>query len=76
MDAPRQVFRSAREVITVDVIVRDKSGNVVRGLSANDFEIREDGQPQQILNFSFEEIRDKAPARMPKPRSALRSNVP
>jgi VWFA-related protein len=64
VEAPRQVFRSAREVITVDVIVRDKSGNVVRGLSANDFEIREDGQPQQILNFSFEEIRDKAPARM------------
>ena len=65
VDAPRQVFRSAREVITVDVIVRDKSGAVVRGgLTAADFEIREDGRPQPVLNFSFEEIRDKAPARM------------
>jgi VWFA-related protein len=61
---PAAVFRSSREVITVDAIVRDKSGAVVRGLTAADFEIREDGQPQQILNFSFEEIREKAPNRI------------
>lgn len=61
---PAAVFRSSREVITVDAIVRDKSGAVVRGLTADDFEIREDGQPQQILNFSFEEIREKAPNRI------------
>jgi VWFA-related protein len=60
--APQPVFRSRREVITVDAIVRDKSGAVVRGLSAADFEVREDGRPQEVLNFSFEEIRDKAPA--------------
>jgi VWFA-related protein len=62
--APAAVFRSSREVITVDAIVRDKSGAVVRGLTADDFEIREDGRPQQILNFSFEEIREKAPTRI------------
>ena len=62
--APQPVFRSRREVITVDAIVRDKSGAVVRGLTAEDFEVREDGKPQQVLNFSFEEIRDKAPARV------------
>jgi VWFA-related protein len=61
---PRQVFRSAREVISVDVIVRDRTGAIVRGLTAADFEVREDGKPQEILNFSFEEIRDTAPARM------------
>jgi len=43
----------------VDVIVRDKSGAVVRGLTAADFEIREDGKPQDISNFSFEEVSDK-----------------
>jgi VWFA-related protein len=62
--APQPVFRSRREVITVDAIVRDKSGAVVRGLTAADFEIREDGRPQEVLNFSFEEIRDKAPAKI------------
>jgi VWFA-related protein len=53
---PRSVFRSRLNVISVDVIVRDKSGAVVRGLSANDFEVREDGRPQEISSFSFEEI--------------------
>jgi VWFA-related protein len=62
--APQPVFRSRREVITVDAIVRDKSGAIVRGLTAADFEIREDGRPQEVLNFSFEEIRDKAPAKI------------
>ena len=37
-------------------------GAVVRGLTAADFEVREDGQPQEVLSFSFEEIKDKAPA--------------
>jgi hypothetical protein len=61
---PQPVFRSRREVITVDAIVRDKSGAIARGLTAADFEIREDGRPQEVLNFSFEEIRDNAPAKI------------
>jgi VWFA-related protein len=55
------VFRSRRDLVSVDVIVRDRSGAIVRGLTPADFEIREDGRPQQIENFSFEEIRDQAP---------------
>ena len=31
----------------------------MRGLTASDFEIREDGKPQEISNFSFEEVNDK-----------------
>ena len=56
---PRSVFRSHLNVVSVDVIVRDNSGAVVRGLTAADFEVREDGRPQQISSFSFEEISDK-----------------
>ena len=55
----RPVFRSHLNVISVDVIVRDKSGAVVRGLTSSDFEIREDGRPQEVSSFSFEEISDK-----------------
>src|SRR3954447_26147974 len=62
VQAPGAVFRTRREVITVDAIVRDKSGAIVRGLTAADFEVREDGRPQEVLNFSFEEIKDKPPA--------------
>ena len=57
---PRSVFRTRLNLISVDVIVRDKSGAVVRGLTANDFEIREDGRPQEVSSFSFEEISQKA----------------
>jgi VWFA-related protein len=56
---PHAVFRSHLNVISVDVIVRDKSGAVVRGLTSSDFEIREDGRAQQVSSFSFEEISDK-----------------
>ena len=53
---PPSLFRSRLNLISVDVIVRDKAGAVVRGLDADDFEIREDGRPQQVSSFSFEEI--------------------
>jgi VWFA-related protein len=56
---PPAVFRSHLNVVSVDVIVRDKSGAVVRGLTASDFEIREDGRAQDISSFTFEEITDK-----------------
>jgi VWFA-related protein len=55
----RPVFRSGRDVISVDVVVRDKSGAVVRGLTASDFEVREDGRVQDVVSFSFEEITAK-----------------
>src|SRR5215471_9304524 len=56
---PRKVFRSGLNLVSVDVIVRDRSGAVVRGLTAADFEVREDGKAQGISSFSFEEITNK-----------------
>lgn len=57
--AQRPTFRSAREIVSIDVVVRDRQGNIVRGLTAADFEIREDGRPQEVLNFAFQEIADR-----------------
>ncbi|MFL6245055.1 MAG: VWA domain-containing protein [Thermoanaerobaculia bacterium] len=39
-------------IINVDVFVTDKNGNRVYGLTADDFEIRENGKPQPISNFA------------------------
>jgi VWFA-related protein len=37
-------------------VVRDRAGNAVRGLTAADFEVREDNRPQQIVSFDVEEV--------------------
>jgi len=55
----KPVFRGNTQIISVDVIVRDGSGAVVKGLTQNDFEVLEDGKPQEIRSFTFEEITDK-----------------
>ena len=39
-------------IINLDVVVTDERGNHVRGLTKADFEVFEDGKPQEITNFS------------------------
>jgi VWFA-related protein len=38
-------------VVNVDVVVRDKQGNPVTGLTPDDFTVLENGQPVEITNF-------------------------
>jgi len=63
---PGRVFRSGTELVLVNVVVRDKSGAVVRDLKQDDFTVTEDDKPQQITSFDFEELdkpdRDVEPA--------------
>jgi VWFA-related protein len=54
--APAAVFRSDVDLVVVDLVVRDRNGNAVRGLTAADFEVREDNRPQQIVSFDVEEV--------------------
>jgi len=54
---PQQpLFRSTVNLVLVDVVVRDRKGAIVTGLTRDDFQLVEDGKPQQILTFAFEEI--------------------
>ena len=57
---PAGTFRAGRDLVSIDVVVRDRSGAIVTGLTAGDFEIREDGRQQEILTFGFEQIDDRA----------------
>jgi VWFA-related protein len=47
------VFRAGVNAVRVDVIVTDKSGNPVNDLTAADFEVQEDGKPQDVDLFKL-----------------------
>ena len=65
--APPPVFRSDVDLVVVDLVVRDRSGNVVRGLTAADFEVREDNRPQQVVSFDVEEVTTQPAPAVPVP---------
>ncbi|HTZ72279.1 MAG TPA: VWA domain-containing protein [Candidatus Aquilonibacter sp.] len=50
------VLQSTSEVVRIDIQVADKSGKTIKGLKADQFTITDDGKPQKISNFSFEDI--------------------
>src|SRR5437773_5769809 len=52
----RSVFRSGTELVLVNVVVRDKSGAIVRNLSRGDFNVTEDDKVQTVTSFDFEEL--------------------
>jgi hypothetical protein len=49
------VFRSGVSLVRVDAEAVDTSGRVVSGLTKDDFRVLEEGKPQPLVNFSFEE---------------------
>jgi hypothetical protein len=44
-------FQATTRNVVLDAVVLDRKGNVVDGLTRNDFVIREDGMPQAIQSF-------------------------
>jgi VWFA-related protein len=55
-----QAIRVATELVLVNVVARDKKGNLVRDLKREDFTVLEDGQKQQVSSFDFEKIDELA----------------
>ena len=49
-------FRVQSDLVLVNVTVRDKVGNIVRGLKPEDFTILEDNKPQKVVSFDVENI--------------------
>jgi len=47
------VFRSATDVVVLDIVVRDRRGQIVRDLKSSEIEIQEDGAAQRVTQFRF-----------------------
>ena len=54
------VIRIDTQLVVCDVLIRDKDGNAIKGLTQDDFIVAEDGQPQQINHFSLGDEREVA----------------
>jgi VWFA-related protein len=50
------------ELVLVNVVARDKKGNLVRDLKKSDFTLFEDGKKQDISTFDFENVDELATA--------------
>jgi len=50
--APAQTFSSRVELVHLPVVVTDRAGQVVTGLTANDFEVTDGGEVQPISTFA------------------------
>jgi VWFA-related protein len=66
-DAPQQtgtqtyVLHADANIVLTNVVVRDKkTGAVVKGLKASDFTILENGKPQKVASFDYQNVDDAA----------------
>ena len=61
----RDIFRATATMVRVDVVVTGKDGRAVPDLGAEDFEIREDGKPQRIVQLRYVQL-EPLPAARPR----------
>jgi VWFA-related protein len=50
----RATFKSGVEVVTLSTVVRNREGRLVTNLRAEDFEVRDGGEPRRIIAFRSE----------------------
>src|SRR5215469_10436183 len=68
--APKGVtkFGATTQLVVVDVTVKDKSGNPIKGLKPSDFVVTEDGKKQDIKILTFQQLEETAiPVTAPPP---------
>lgn len=54
--ASQAVFRGGVDLVNVTVTVADRNGRFVSGLKQEDFTVLDDGESQEIVNFSAERV--------------------
>jgi VWFA-related protein len=74
-----EVVRITSNLIQIDAVALDSEGRQVTDLTADDFELSEDGRAQSITNFSYVDNSTDAKASSPRqaaPTSAAKGSVP
>ena len=71
--AQQPTFRAGINFVRVDVIATDRDGNPVVDLGQSDFEVLEDGKPQQIQSFKLVRL-PTTPAPGAPPPSQIRTS--
>src|SRR6266576_60835 len=56
LQQPQYRVRVTSELVLVNVVVRDKKGNLITDLKKDDFTLLEDGKRQAISTFDFENV--------------------
>lgn len=85
-DPPR--FRVSVDVVRIDAVVTDREGRIVRDLTADDFEVRQNGKIQRVTFAQFVPVdssppsplrssadREQADAPLPTIRAVKRENI-
>jgi VWFA-related protein len=62
-DTPPLTFRAEVNYVEVDTVVTDNQGNAVTDLTVDDFEVREDGRPQEVTAFAMVNLPIERPER-------------
>ncbi len=64
-------FSDTVQLVVIDVFAKDKNGNPIEGLKPEDFAVSEDGKPQKITTFQYQQLKnepiaaDEAPSAAP-----------
>jgi VWFA-related protein len=67
-------FPTQVDVVTVDVVVTDKKGQAITGLTKNDFVVTEEDAPQPITDFEAVQLPATA-SEKPAPRPRISTNL-
>src|SRR6266404_1451941 len=74
--ADDDVVRVTTNLVQVDAVVTDKKGNLITDLRPEEFQVLEDGKPQQISNFTFVLLPVQLNPQSAKPDKAVDRNTP
>jgi len=61
------VFRTGTRLVVQDVTVKDAAGRPIEGLTAKDFVVTEDGEPQDVAFVEYQRLAGESGTRPPTP---------